>query len=161
MNIFSILETQTNRELAALRRSGASDYAVRSEAVRSFQTRLKNFFIQHPEDAHGIFGSDLELPSSQFENIMEKCRVALRDNDDARFSLYDLMDAVGHASFDLDIAKLLALSDRDFYEVVTAMADAKRRTYCSDSSVNPNAYTTADDLDALIRLHDLQDKHKK
>ncbi len=158
MNIFAILETQTNRELAALRRSGANDYTVRAEAIRNFQTRLKGYFIKHPEDAYGSFGSDLELSSAQFNAVMEKCRAALLNHDDARFSLYDLMDAVGHTSFDLDVKKLMALPDDDFYEVITAMADTKRRSYCSDFDANLGEYPTADDLDRLSKRHGLRRK---
>lgn len=158
MNIIDILNEQTNLEFDALRRSNLRN-DIYSEAFRrllNLRNRLSTYFVAHPEDACGVFGPELELPTLRFNDILDKCSKALRDNDDARFSLYDLADAIGHAPFSLNIDKLLALSDKDFYKVVTAMADAKRRTYCSDFGDCSDAYMTADDLDALVRLHGLE-----
>lgn len=158
MNIIDILDKQTNLALDALRRADIQN-DVRTEAfsrLLNLRNRLGAYFVAHPEDACGVFGPELELPTLQFNAILDKCSKALRDNDDARFSLYDLADAIGHPPFALNIDKLLALSDKDFYEVVTAMADAKRRTYCSDFGDYSDAYMTAGDLDALVRLHGLE-----
>lgn len=102
MNIMDILNKQTDLELDALRRADIQNDA-RTEAFRrllNLRNRLSAYFVAHPEDACGVFGPELELPTLRFNDILDKCSKALRDNDDARFSLYDLADAIGHPPCD-------------------------------------------------------------
>ncbi len=163
MNIITTIQLQVNRELAALRRANVPDYAIRSEAIRNFETRLGNYFIKHPEELQGTFGPELELPPSKFNDVMDLCAAALAYDDDTRFSLYDLMDAVGHPpdGIDLNINRLLKLSEEDAYQVLMSMADAKRRTYCDGFEANPDAYPTADGLDDLVQRFGLDRKRGK
>lgn len=126
-------------------------FALHKEDTESFNAGLAAFYlarelgVENPEENIMDTSAHDNLLVRLGERIMNVCY----STDDARFTAYDLADAIAHYPCEFNMEKMTELSDEDFETLVLYMAQCKRNTYSSDCMDDVGK---AEDILASIKL---------
>lgn len=80
-----------------------------------------------------MLAAECNTPMPQAAAFVARLGEMMMNSDEARFSLYDYVDAFINSTKSLDMTKLMALDDQEFFMVMAASAEKKRKTYSYDA----------------------------